>query len=99
MNDLLMPPRPSAATSGRVMLCNIGRLGDTILRNSILDSVFRTYENVDYICGPSNAELVLGDPRLNEVVVWRNTVAGFFGLMKTAWRLHYDGFIELKDHR
>jgi ADP-heptose:LPS heptosyltransferase len=91
--------RPAAFSSGRLMLCNVGRLGDTILRNSILDSAFRTYGTVDYICGPGNAELLLNDSRLHEITVFRNLLSGFTGLLKCAWRNHYDGFIDLKNHR
>lgn len=92
------PNRPAARYNGRLIFCNIGRLGDTILRNSILDSAFRTYSTVDYICGPNNAEVVCSDPRLNEVIVLRNSVSGFAGLLKAALRNRYDAFIELKDH-
>ena len=68
--------RPAPRFNGRLMLCNIGRVGDTILRNSILDSAFRTYAKVDYICGQSNAELLSSDSRLNRIVILRNTFAG-----------------------
>ena len=90
--------RPAPRPSGRLILCNIGRLGDTILRNSILDSAFRTYSTVDYICGPNNAEVVCSEPRLNRVIVLRNSVTGFAGLLEAALRHRYDAFIELKDH-
>jgi len=53
---------PAPFSSGRLILCNVGRVGDTILRNSILDSAFRTYATVDYICGRDNEELVRMSP-------------------------------------
>ncbi|HZV33782.1 MAG TPA: hypothetical protein VFB72_04330, partial [Verrucomicrobiae bacterium] len=90
--------RPAPRFSGRLILCNVGRVGDTILRNSILDSAFRTYEQVDYICGESNAELLRSDPRLSQVIVLRNSFAGFARVLKAALRHRYEGFIELKDH-
>jgi ADP-heptose:LPS heptosyltransferase len=98
MTETQTTNRPSPRFRGRLMLCNVGRVGDTILRNSILDSAFRTYERVDYIGGPSNAELLRSDPRLNKVIILRNTFAGFAGLLKAALRHRYEGFIELKDH-
>jgi len=79
------------------MLCNIGRIGDTILSNSILDSAFRTYANVDYLCGKANAELVRSDVRLNRVTVLSNSVSGFLNVASAAMRSRYDGFIGLKD--
>lgn len=90
--------RPVPRFRGRLILCNIGRVGDTILRNSILDSAFRTYERVDYICGQSNAELLRSDPRLNQVIMLRNSFAGFARILKAALLHRYEGFIELKDH-
>src|SRR2546428_2986507 len=81
----------------RLMLCNVGRLGDTILSNSILDSAFRTYATVDYLCGKHNAELLRSDSRLSQVVVLRNSVAGFIAIAKAALRRQYDGYIALKD--
>ena len=80
------------------MLCNIGRVGDTILRNSILDSAFRTYSTVDYICGPGNAELLCHDSRFNRVIVLQNKAASIANLVKVALQHRYDAFIELKDH-
>ncbi|HWF20301.1 MAG TPA: glycosyltransferase family 9 protein [Verrucomicrobiae bacterium] len=93
-----IPKRPAARFKGRLMLCNIGRVGDTILRNSILDSGFRTYSTVDYICGPNNVELIRADPRINRITVLRNSISGFASLLMTAARGRYDNFIELKDH-
>src|SRR3989442_5858155 len=84
-------------SKSRLILCNIGRLGDTILSNSILDSAFRTYATVDYLCGRHNAELLRSDSRLNQVTVLRNSLAGFAALAKAALRRRYDGFIGLKD--
>ncbi len=78
------------------MICNIGRIGDTILSNSILDSAFRTYATVDYLGGRHNEELLRNDSRLNQVTVLRNSFAGFVALAKAALR-RYDGFIGLKD--
>src|SRR6478609_5252242 len=52
---------------GRLMLCNIGRVGDTILSNSILDAAFRTYATVDYLCGKGNERILRSDSRLNQV--------------------------------
>lgn len=94
----LTPQRPAPRHPGRLMLCNIGRLGDTILRNSILDSASRTYATLDYICGPANVEIVRNDPRIDRVVVMRNSLAGFAGLMKASLSRRYDAFIDLKDH-
>ena len=82
---------------GRLVLCYVGRVGDTILNNSILDSAFRTYTNVDYICGSHNAVLVQGDSRFNQVTVLHNSLAGFAALVKAALLRRYDGFIGLKD--
>src|ERR1700757_397753 len=93
-----IPIRPTARFKGRLMLCNIGRVGDTILRNSILDSAFRTYSTVDYLCGPHNADVIRSDPRLDRITVVQNTFLGFAGLLKAAASGRYDGFIELKDH-
>ncbi len=90
--------RPTSASAGRLMILNIGRIGDTILRNSILDSAFRTFAEVDYICGRHNAELLRSDSRLNRVTVFRNSPEGFASLMMAALRRRYDGFIDLKCH-
>jgi heptosyltransferase I len=79
------------------MLCYIGRIGDTILRNSILDSALRTYATVDYICGSHNAECVRSDSRLNRVIVYQSSPAGLMGVLKAALRRRYDAFIDLKD--
>jgi ADP-heptose:LPS heptosyltransferase len=84
---------------GRLMLCNIGRLGDTILRNSILESACRTYAEVDYICGWRNAELLRNDSRLNEIIVFQSWLSDSFRLLISALRKSYDGFIDLKTHR
>jgi ADP-heptose:LPS heptosyltransferase len=99
MNEAQVLSSPYAGSKGRVMLCNVGRLGDTILRNSILDSAFRTYSKVDYICGRGNEELLRSDSRLNQITVLHNSMSGFLGVLKAAWGHHYDGFIELKDHQ
>jgi heptosyltransferase II len=99
MTETLTLNRNSPAPNGRVMLCNIGRLGDTILRNSILDSVFQTYATVDYICGPGNEELLRSESRINEITMFQNSLRGFARLLKTALRNRYDGYIGLKDHR
>src|SRR5438128_9716159 len=90
------PIREAPAPSGRLLLCNIGRVGDTILSNSILDAAFRTYATVDYLCGKHNAELLHSDGRFNRVTVLRNSLAGFADLAKALLR-RYDGFIGLKD--
>jgi heptosyltransferase-4 len=92
------PDFPTSAASGRLMILNIGRIGDTILRNSILDSAFRTFEKVDYICGRHNVELLRSDKRLNNVTVFRNSPKGFASLLRAAGRRRYDGFIDLKSH-
>jgi ADP-heptose:LPS heptosyltransferase len=91
--------RPTPFTNGRLMLCNVGRLGDTILRNSILDAAFRTYANVDYICGSDNVELVRNDSRLNEITIFDRSLSGWARIFKMAVCRRYDGFIALKDHR
>lgn len=92
------PEFPSPKPAGSVVLCNIGRAGDTILRNSILDSVYRTYAEVTYICGRGNIELIRSDPRHHRVHLFRNGLAGFARTLKTAWRRRYDAYIDLKDH-
>src|SRR5438067_9158304 len=84
-------------STGRAMLCNIGRIGDTILSNSILDSAFRTYAKVDYLCGKQNAELLRSDSRLNQVTVLRNSLAGFVAVAKAPLLRRYEAFIGLKD--
>src|SRR5438105_711626 len=91
------PDRPAVLSRDRLMLCNIARLGDTILSNSILDSAFRTYPKVDYLCGTHNAELVRSDSRFNHVTVFRNSLAGFASLAKAILRRRYDALIALKD--
>ncbi len=58
------------------MILNIGRIGDTILRNSILDSAFRTFAEVDYICGRANVELLRSSKRLSRVTIFRNSPKG-----------------------
>jgi ADP-heptose:LPS heptosyltransferase len=98
MIETQAPKRPAHVPHGRLMLCNFGRLGDTILRNSILDAALRTYATVDYICGPDNVELVRNDFRLSEVTVFHKSLSGWAGLLKTALRRRYEGYIELKDH-
>ncbi len=67
---------PTSAATGRLMILNIGRIGDTILRNSILDSAFRTFAEVDYICGRHNVELLRSDKRLNRVTVFLQFAQG-----------------------
>ena len=84
-------------SNSRLMLCNVGRLGDTILSNSILAAAFRTYATVDYLCGKHNAELLQSDSRLNQVIVLRNSLRGFAQIAIAALRRRYDGFIGLKD--
>jgi ADP-heptose:LPS heptosyltransferase len=90
--------QPSPPQLRRLLVCNIGRIGDTILRNSILDSACRTYAAVDYVCGTHNAECVLNDPRLNRVIVYDKKPGGFAAVLKAAWGSRYDGFIDLKNH-
>lgn len=80
------------------MILNIGRIGDTILRNSILDSAFRTFSTVDYLCGPNNAELLRHDTRLNQVTVFYNTPGGFANLFRAVLTRSYDVLIDLKQH-
>jgi heptosyltransferase II len=93
------PLRPASPSNGRLLLCNISGIGDTILRNSILDSAARTYRTVDYLCGVGNVGLLQGDPRLNRVMVLDKSPAGLVRLIMTAWFGRYDAFIGLKDHR
>lgn len=90
--------RPAPASGGRLMILNIGRLGDTILRNSILDSAWRTFATVDYICGRHNAELIHHTPGLNRVIVLDNSPAGFANLLKALLGRRYDAIIDLKGH-
>jgi len=97
MSEPGIATRPAPATPGRLLLSNIGRAGDTILSNAILDSAFRTYAKVDYLCGKYNAELLKSDPRLNQVIVLRNSAGGLASLLKAVLRGRYDGFIGLKD--
>ena len=89
---------PAPFPSGRLILCNVGRVGDTILRNSILDSAFRTYAKVDYICGRDNEELVRNESRLEKIIVVRSSVSALTRSLKTALSNHYEGFIDLKNH-
>lgn len=93
------PPRPAAVSNGRLMLCNIGRAGDTILSNAILDAAFRSFATVDYLCGKHNRELISSDPRLNQVIAWDNSIAGFGSVLKGILRHRYDAYIGLKDCR
>jgi ADP-heptose:LPS heptosyltransferase len=97
MSGTQTPERPSPSSNGRLLICNIGRLGDTILSNSILDSAFRTYATVDYLGCNNNAELLQSDYRLNRVIVLRNSLPGFADVLSAALRPRYDGFIGLKD--
>jgi len=92
------PPRPTPATNGRLLILNIGRLGDTILRNSILDSAFRTFATVDYLCGRHNASLLLSDSRLSNVIVFSNSFAGLANVFKSGAGRRYDALIDLKNH-
>src|SRR5258708_33836319 len=89
---------PAPYSKGRLMLCNVGRLGDTILRNSIVDAACRTYAKVDYICGSGNVELVRNDPRLNEVTIFDQSMSAWARIFRKAVCRRYDGFISLKDH-
>jgi heptosyltransferase I len=90
--------RPIPASGSRLMIFNIGRLGDTILRNSILDPALRTFATVDYVCGRHNAELLRNEPRLNRVIVLRNSPSGFAQLLQAALGHRYDALIDLKGH-
>lgn len=90
-------PTPSPP-AGSVVLCNVGRAGDTILRNSILDSAYRTYSEVTYLCGRGNVELIRSDPRHHKVHLFRNGLPGFVRTLGIAWRNRYDAYIDLKDH-
>jgi ADP-heptose:LPS heptosyltransferase len=94
-------PRP--APRGRLLILNVGRIGDTILRNSILASAYRTFAAVDYLCGKNNAEIVRAEwlrpgAPLQQLTVLRNTVAGFADVLRTAFRRRYDALIDLKGH-
>ncbi len=84
--------------SGRLLLCNIGRIGDTIISNAILDSAFRTFAHVDYLCGRYNAELLRADRRFGRVILLPNLVTGFPRLLKVLTQCRYDAYIDLKDH-
>lgn len=89
--------------NGRLMILNVGRIGDTILRNSILPAAFKSYATVDYVCGRHNAEIVSAEiqrpgSQLGHLIVLRNTTAGFSGVMKAALRHRYDALIDLKGH-
>jgi len=92
-----MAQRPAPATAGRLMICNIGRAGDTILSNAILDSAFRTYARVDYLCGRHNTEVMECDSRLNNLIVFQNSLSGLARLLKAVVGRRYDAFIGLKD--
>lgn len=83
---------------GRVLLCNIGRVGDTILRNTLIDSARRTFGEVDYLCGNPNREIVQADPRLARVFHHRNSLRGFHQTLKATWFTAHDCLIDLKDH-
>ncbi len=80
------------------MIVNIGRIGDTVLRNAILDPAFRTFATVDYLCGLGNAELLRHDSRLNRITVLHNTPGGFASLLWAVLRQRYDVLIDLKHH-
>lgn len=102
MTDVQTAPtlkQPASPRNGRLLLSNVSGIGDTILRNSILDSALRTYQSVDYLCGEDNVDLLQGDSRLNRVMVLGRTPAGLVRLLKAAWSGRYDAFIGLKDHR
>ncbi len=98
MNRSAKPNSEGVQPAGRAVLCNIGRAGDTILRNAILDSVYKTYAEVTYICGRGNVELIRSDPRHDRVILFRNSLAGFGRILKAALRSRYDAYIDLKDH-
>jgi heptosyltransferase-2 len=83
----------------RLLILNIGRVGDTILSNAILDSAFGTYARVDYLCGKNNAPIVQSDSRFNKVIIWDNSLAGFARILKAALQCRYDALIGLKDSR
>jgi heptosyltransferase I len=89
---------PLPVPAGRLMILNVGRIGDTILRNSILAPALRTFAKVDYLCGPDNAEMLRHDSRLNRITVFQNTPGGFASLLWAALRQRYDALIDLKHH-
>jgi ADP-heptose:LPS heptosyltransferase len=83
----------------RMLMLSIGRIGDTILSNAILDSAFKTYDRVDYVCGKHNASIVQNDSRFNQILTWDNSLAGFARILKAALQARYDGLVALKDSR
>jgi ADP-heptose:LPS heptosyltransferase len=93
------PLQPASPANGRLLLCNVARVGDTILRNSILDSAFRTYKTVDYLGGERNVPLLESDRRFNRLMVFDKSFAAWVRLLKAALLGRYDAFICLKDHR
>lgn len=84
--------------SGRALLCNIGRIGDTIIRNSILDSVRNTYGHIGYICGKATASIMETDDRIDELFVFDNSIPGFKHLIRATLLQKHDCYIDLKDH-
>ena len=81
----------------RLLILNIGRLGDTILCNSILEAAFSSYPQVDYLCGKNNAGLMRCESRLGKVLVFENTFSGFSSVLNQALLHRYDAIIGLKE--
>lgn len=89
---------PAIIPTGRLLIVNIGRLGDTILRNAILDSAFRTFAEVDYLCGRHNFELLRHDKRLRRLIVFRKSAGGLATLAKAIVGGRYEAVVDLKCH-
>jgi len=83
---------------GRLLLCNIGRIGDTIIRNTLIGAAASRYGQIDYICGKGNREIVAADPRINRVHVYGNSLKGLWGTLRIAFLNSSECYIDLKDH-
>jgi ADP-heptose:LPS heptosyltransferase len=82
----------------RILLCNIGRIGDTLIRNSILDSARNTYGHIDYICGRPTAPINATDKRIDRLFIYQNTLRGFADLLRATVLQRHDCYLDLKDH-
>ncbi|GEM_PF-1447220 len=98
MSEAATTPSKTPIRPGRALLCNIGRIGDTLIRNTILDSVRNTYGHVDYICGKPTASINETDDRIDRLCVFQNTLRGFAHLLKATLLQRHDCYLDLKDH-
>lgn len=82
----------------RLLVCNIGRIGDTIIRNSLLKPASKIYDQIDYLCGRGNREIVAADTRLHRVHLHANSLSGLMGTAKLLLLGKHDCLLDLKDH-